>query len=181
MNGKFCKDPKLVTTEDFFLPGLNISGNPLPGLGSFVNLVDVNRFAGLNTLGISLARADYLPLGLVPPHIHPRASEIILVLEGTIYAGFFAPDLTNPFKTKSFTKILNKGDVFVFPQGLIHFQYNIGHTNATIFVALNSQNPGLIVVANELFGSNAPFMDDVLAKAFQLDKKVVKQLQGLFS
>lgn len=181
MNGKFCKDPKLATADDFFLAGLNVSGNPLPGLGTFVNLVDINRLAGLNTLGISLVRADFLPLGLIPPHTHPRGTEIIVVIEGTLYVGFLAPDTTNPLKTRSFTKILSKGDVFVFPQGLIHFQYNIGHTNATVFGAFNSQNAGLIVVGSELFGSNPPLVDDVLSKAFQLDKKIVKQLQGLFS
>ncbi|KAK4732559.1 hypothetical protein R3W88_025547 [Solanum pinnatisectum] len=181
VNGKFCKDPKLATADDFFLTGLNVSGNPLPGLGSFVNLVDINRLAGLNTLGISLVRIDFAPYGLIPPHTHPRGTEIIVVLEGTLYVGFLAPDTSNPLKTKSFTKLLNKGDVFVFPQGLIHFQYNIGDTNAIVFGALNSQNAGLIVVGSELFGTNPPLVDDVLSKAFQLDKKMVKQLQGLFS
>ncbi|XP_059317589.1 germin-like protein subfamily 1 member 7 [Lycium ferocissimum] len=181
VNGKFCKDPKLATADDFFLAGLNVSGNPLPGLGSFVNLVDVNRLAGLNTLGISMVRADFAPYGLIPPHTHPRATELIVVTEGTLYVGFLAPDTTNPLKTRSFTKILSKGDVFVIPQGLIHFQYNVGHTNATVFAAFNSQNSGLIVVGSELFGSNPPLVDDVLSKAFQLDKKMVATLQGLFS
>ncbi|XP_009773430.1 germin-like protein subfamily 1 member 17 isoform X1 [Nicotiana tabacum] len=181
VNGKLCKDPKLATADDFFLPGLNISGNPLPGMGSAVNVVDVNRLGGLNTLGISILRADFSPFGLIPPHTHPRGTEIIVVLEGTLYVGFLAPDTVNPLKTRSFTKILNPGDVFVFPQGLIHFQYNVGHANATVFGALNSQNPGLIVVASELFGSNPPLVEDVLSKAFQLDKKMVEQLQGLFS
>ncbi|KAF3616931.1 Germin-like protein subfamily 1 member 14 [Capsicum annuum] len=181
VNGKFCKDPKLATADDFFLAGLNVSGNPLPGLRSFVKLADINSLPGLNTLGISLVRADFAPYGLIPPHTHPRGTEIIVVLEGTLYVGFLAPDTMNPFKTQSFTKILSKGDVFVFPQGLIHFQYNVGHTNATVLGALNSQNAGLIVVASELFGSNPPLLDDVLSKAFQLDKKMVKQLQGLFS
>ncbi|CAN4120511.1 unnamed protein product [Withania somnifera] len=181
VNGKFCKDPKAATADDFFLGGLNVSGNPLPGLGSFVNLVDVNSLPGLNTLGISLVRADFAPYGLIPPHTHPRGTEIIVLLHGSLYVGFLAPDTTNPLKARSFTKMLSKGDVFVFPQGLIHFQYNIGHTNATLVAALNSQNAGLIVVGAELFGSNPPLEDDVLSKAFQLDKKMVKQLQGLFS
>ncbi|XP_075113093.1 germin-like protein subfamily 1 member 7 isoform X2 [Nicotiana tabacum] len=81
VNGKLCKDPKLATADDFFLPGLNISGNPLPGMGSAVNVVDVNRLGGLNTLGISILRADFSPFGLIPPHTHPRGTEIIVVLE----------------------------------------------------------------------------------------------------
>ncbi|CAN1123108.1 Germin-like protein subfamily 1 member 11, partial [Linum perenne] len=38
-------------------------------------------------------------------------------------------------------KILQKGDVFVFPIGLIHFQRNVGHGYAVAIAALSSQNP----------------------------------------
>ncbi|GAY64174.1 hypothetical protein CUMW_231550 [Citrus unshiu] len=44
--------------------------------------------SGLNTLGVISIRIDYAPNGQSPPHIHPRASEILLVLEGTLYAWF---------------------------------------------------------------------------------------------
>ncbi|KAJ1698097.1 hypothetical protein LUZ63_006609 [Rhynchospora breviuscula] len=98
-------------------------------------------------------------------------------MEGTLYVGFVtsAPDF------KLFSKVLNKGDVFVFPQGLIHFQFNIGAVPAIAFAGLSSQNPGLVTVANAVFGSNPPISDDVLAKAFQLDKKTVDRLQAQFS
>jgi quercetin dioxygenase-like cupin family protein len=145
-------------------------------MGSNVTAVAVGQFPGLNTLGISLARLDFAPGGLVPPHYHPRATEVLVVIEGTLYVGFVAS--TN---NQLFTKVLNKGDVFVFPQGLIHFQYNQGWTNAVAFSGLSSQNPGLVLVANAVFGSNPPISDDVLAKAFQTDKKTIDWLQAQFS
>jgi hypothetical protein len=46
---------------------------------------------------------------------------------------------------------------------------------------LGSQNPGLIVIAKNVFGSNPPINPDVLTKAFQLDKNVVESLQKKFS
>ncbi|RVW53460.1 Germin-like protein subfamily 1 member 13 [Vitis vinifera] len=58
------------------------------------------------------------------------------------------------------------------PYGLIHFQFNIGHTNAVAIAGLNSQNPGVITIANAVFGSNPPINPDFLARAFQLDKKI---------
>ncbi|GLT55212.1 hypothetical protein SLA2020_283550 [Shorea laevis] len=93
VNGKFCKDPKLATADDFF-------------------------FSGLNT---------------------PR-------------------DTSTPLGSN----------------------FNPGHTNAVAFAGLSSQNPGLITIANAVFGSNPPINPDVLAKAFQLDRNVVNYLQKKF-
>ncbi|XP_022720001.1 germin-like protein subfamily 1 member 13 [Durio zibethinus] len=177
VNGKFCKDPKLAKAEDFFFSGLNMPGNTSNQLGSKVTPVNVEQVAGLNTLGISLARIDFAPYGgLNPPHTHPRATEILVVLEGTLYVGFVTSNPDN----RLITKVLYPGDVFVFPVGLIHFQFNIGNTNAIAFAGLSSQNPGVITIANAVFGSNPPINPDVLAKAFQLDKNVVKYLQSKF-
>jgi hypothetical protein len=67
-----------------------------------------------------------------------------------------------------------------FQVGLIHFQFNVGKTNAIAIAALSSQNAGVITIANAVFGSNPPINPDVLTKAFQLDKNVVEHLQKLF-
>ncbi|KAK1584690.1 hypothetical protein Q3G72_035273 [Acer saccharum] len=176
VNGKFCKDPKHATADDFFYSGLNIPQNTSNPVGSTVTPVNVVQIPGLNTLGVSLVRIDYAPYGQNAPHTHPRASEILFVQEGTLYVGFVTSNPDN----KLFTKVLHKGDVFVFPIGLIHFQFNIGKTNAVAFAALSSQNPGVITIANAVFGSNPPINPDVLAKAFQLDQNVVKSLQAKF-
>ncbi|KAL6324007.1 hypothetical protein AAG906_006278 [Vitis piasezkii] len=176
VNGKFCKDPKLAMADDFFFSGLHIPGNTSNPVGSAVTPVNVAQIAGLNTLGISLARVDYAPYGLNPPHTHPRATEILVVLEGTLYVGFVT---SNP-ENRLISKVLNKGDVFVFPIGLIHFQFNVGHTNAVAIAALSSQNPGVITIANAVLGSDPPISIDVLTKAFQLDKDVVNFLQSSF-
>ncbi|XP_017976689.1 PREDICTED: germin-like protein subfamily 1 member 13 isoform X1 [Theobroma cacao] len=177
VNGKFCKDPKLVNAEDFFFSGLNKQGNTSNQLGSKVTLVNVGQISGLNTLGISLARVDYAPYGgLNPPHTHPRATEILVVVEGTLYVGFVTSNPDN----RLITKVLYPGDVFVFPVGLIHFQFNIGNTNAVAFSGLSSQNPGINTIAKAVFGSNPAINPEVLAKAFQLDKNIVNQLQSRF-
>ncbi|CAI9753025.1 unnamed protein product [Fraxinus pennsylvanica] len=149
--------------------------------GSNVTPVNVNQLPGLITLGISLVRIDYAPYGLNPPHIHPQANEVLVVVEGTLYVGFVTSNPTNPnVKNKLFTKTLNPGDVFVFPEGLIHFQFNVGKTNAVVFAGLSSRNPGVITIANAVFGSNPPINIDVLTKAFPVVVNVIKYLQGQF-
>uniref|UniRef100_A0A803LLM7 Germin-like protein n=1 Tax=Chenopodium quinoa TaxID=63459 RepID=A0A803LLM7_CHEQI len=77
--------------------------------------------------------------------------------------GFVTSNLANG-DNKLFTKVLNKGDVFVFPQGLIHFQFNIGKYPA--IAGLSSHNPGTVTIANAVFGADIPINVDVLSKAF---------------
>ncbi|KAM7253444.1 hypothetical protein ACFE04_021737 [Oxalis oulophora] len=177
VNGKFCKDPNLVKAGDFFSQGLDVAGNTSNPSGSNVTTVNVDKIPGLNTLGISLVRIDYAPNGGInPPHTHPRATEILTVIEGTLNVGFVT---SNPNNTL-FTKVLNKGDVFVFPIGLIHFQQNIGKTPAVAIAGLSSQNAGVITIANAVFGSKPAISRDVLTRAFQVGAAVIKLLQAPF-
>ena len=141
-----------------------------------VTQANVAQIPELNTLSISLARIDYAPYGLNPPHTHPRATEILTVLEGTLYVGFVTSNPDNHL----ISKVLYKGDVFVFPKGLIHFQLNVGKTKAVAIATLSSQNLGLITITNAVFGSKPAISVDVLTKAFQVDKKVVNYLQSQF-
>ncbi|KAK6150850.1 hypothetical protein DH2020_015782 [Rehmannia glutinosa] len=181
VNGKICKNPNKVVAEDFFFSGLNKPGNTSNAVGSRVTAVNVNQIPGLNTLGISLVRIDYAPYGLNSPHTHPRATEILVVIEGTLYVGFVTSNPANPnLRNKLFTKYLYPGDVFVFPEGLIHFQLNVEKTNAVAFAGLSSQNPGVLTIANAVFGSYPPINPAVLTKAFQVEKNVIDQLQAQF-
>ncbi|KAL3522883.1 hypothetical protein ACH5RR_015717, partial [Cinchona calisaya] len=106
VNGFVCKDPKLVEANDFSFSGLHLAGNTSNALGSKVTPVSVSQILGLNTLGISLARLDYAPWGINPPHTHPRATEILTVLDGILLVGFVT---SNP-ENRLFTKVLQKGD-----------------------------------------------------------------------
>lgn len=176
VNGLACKDPKMAEANDFFFSGLHLAGNTSNAVGSRVTPVTVSQMPGLNTLGISMVRVDYAPWGINPPHTHPRASEILTVLEGSLEVGFVT---SNP-ENRHITKVIQKGDVFVFPIGLIHYQRNAGSTNAVAIAALSSQNPGVVTIANAVFGSVPDIASDVLVKAFQVDRNVVTYLQSNF-
>jgi quercetin dioxygenase-like cupin family protein len=65
--------------------------------------VSVANLSGLNTLGISLARLDFAPGSLFPPHYHLRASEMLVVMKGTLEVGF----ISLPNK-RLFLKVLNQ-------------------------------------------------------------------------
>ncbi|KAJ9691255.1 hypothetical protein PVL29_013434 [Vitis rotundifolia] len=176
VNGFACKNAMAVQASDFSFGGLHITGNTSNPVGSKVTPVTVAQVAGLNTLGISLARIDYAPKGINPPHTHPRASEILTVVDGSLEVGFVTSNPDN----RLIAKVLQKGDVFVFPVGLIHFQRNVGKGSAIAIAALSSQNPGVITIANAVFGSKPDISTDILGKAFQVDNSVIAKLQAKF-
>jgi len=176
VNGFVCKDPNLVQATDFLFTGLNIIGNTSNALGLAVTPVFVTQLPGLNTLGVALARIDFAPLGVNPPHTHPRGSEIFTVLQGSIEVGFVTSNPGN----KLITTVLQSGDAFVFPQGLVHFQKNVGNGNAIALASLSSENPGVIIVANAVFGSNPAISTDVLSTAFQVNQSVIAEIESKF-
>ncbi|XP_042048385.1 putative germin-like protein 2-1 [Salvia splendens] len=176
VNGQACKSPSSVGAADFSFSGLHIPGNTSNLNGSRVTPVSVAQLPGLNTLGISMVRIDYAPWGINPPHTHPRATEILTVIEGSLQVGFVT---SNP-ENRLITKTLQKWDVFVFPIGLIHFQRNVGTTNAVAIAALSSQNPGVVTIANAVFGSKPDISSDILTKAFQIEPSLMHNLQAKF-
>ena len=176
LNGFGCKDPKMVNASDFSSSGLHITGNTSNPVGSRVTPMTATQIPGLNSLDISLVLIDYAPWGINPPHSHPRATEILTVLEGSLEVGFVT---SNP-QNRLITKVLQKGDVFVFPIGLIHYQRNVGNGNAFAIAVLSSQNPGVITIANSVFGSKPHIPSDILVKAFQVDNNVVNYIQSNF-
>ncbi|TVU22735.1 hypothetical protein EJB05_32452, partial [Eragrostis curvula] len=172
INGFPCKAN--VTADDFFFDGLRNPGNTNNPNGAMVTAANVDTFAVVNTLGVSLARIDYAPGGLNPPHTHPRATEIIFVLEGVLEVGFITT------ADVLFSKIITKGDVFVSPRGLVHFQQNRGHGPATVIAGFNSQLQGTQQVAMTLFGATPPVSSDILAKGFRIDNRLVDAIKARF-
>jgi quercetin dioxygenase-like cupin family protein len=132
--------------------------------------LNVGKFPALDGLGVSSALILF-PAGTINvPHTHPRGTELLLVLSGTLDVGLI--DTTN----KLFTMTLYAGDSFVFPKGLVHFQINNGKSDVTAVAAFSSSNPGLVRLPNTLFKSNID--NNVLAKAFGVSVDVITQLKS---
>lgn len=170
MNGFPCK--ATVTEDDFYFKGLANPGSTNNTYGSIVTGANVEKVPGLNTLGVSLSRIDYAPGGLNPPHTHPRATEIVFVLQGTLDVGFITT------ANKLIAKNISAGDVFAFPRGLVHFQKNNGDAPAAVISAFNSQLPGTQALAMTLFAATPEVPNNVLTKAFQVGSKEVEKIKS---
>ncbi|EAY73302.1 hypothetical protein OsI_01177 [Oryza sativa Indica Group] len=174
VNGFPCKAN--ATADDFFSGVLASPGAAAnTTTGAVVTGANVEKVPGLNTLGVSLARIDYAPGGLNPPHTHPRATEVVFVLYGELDVGFVTT------ANKLLSRTISQGDVFVFPRGLVHFQRNTGDKPAAVVSAFNSQLPGTQSIAATLFAASPAVPDAVLAKAFQIDDEEVDKIKAKFA
>ncbi|XP_006650431.2 germin-like protein 3-6 [Oryza brachyantha] len=179
VNGHACKPASAAGDEFLFsnkiATGGDVNANPN---GSNVTELDVAEWPGVNTLGVSMNRVDFAPGGTNPPHVHPRATEIGVVLRGELLVGIIGSlDSGN----RLYSKVVRAGETFVIPRGLMHFQFNVGKTEATMVVSFNSQNPGIVFVPLTLFGSNPPIPTPVLVKALRVDAGVVELLKSKFT
>ena len=176
VNGFVCKHAANVTGSDFSSTILRQPGNAsASSLGYVTTRAYVANFPGLNTLGISAARSDFTPGGVNPPHVHPRASELIYVVEGTLFVGFISSD------EKLYSATLYPGDLFIFPQGLIHFQMNVGTISAVGIVSFSSQNPGTSRIPKALFAAHPAIDDAILARSFGVDASEIQHLKQVIA
>ncbi|KAJ4960574.1 hypothetical protein NE237_020484 [Protea cynaroides] len=164
MNGFPCKNPAAIVASDFKSSDLNRRGDTDNFIRSSMNIITAAKFPGLNTLGLSISRTDVDVDGMVLPHSHPRASELMYVSEGVVVVGFVGTG------NRMFQKTLEEGDVFVIPRGLLHFSLNAGFEIATVFSVLNSQNPGVVNVTEAMFGEEDTY----------LLERLMSRLRGIF-
>ncbi|XP_059311379.1 germin-like protein 9-3 [Lycium ferocissimum] len=136
-----------------------------------VTKASMAEFPALNGQSISYAILQY-PAGSVNPvHTHPRAAELLFLMSGTLQVGFI--DSTN----KMFNQTLQTGDVFVFPKGLVHYQYNGDVNNcAWAISAFGSANAGTVSVPNSVYNTSIP--ENILAKSFKTDIMTIQKLKA---
>ncbi|XP_058754512.1 auxin-binding protein ABP20-like [Vicia villosa] len=167
-SGYPCKSETNVTANDFASSSL-VAANTKNIFNSGLTTAFVKDLPGLNGLDISALRIDFDINGTVPMHIHPDASELIIVAQGEIKAGFITP-------TKVYEKYLKVGDVFVFPTGLFHYQVNIGPTKAIVYAVFGSSNPSIQLLFGLLFKNNLP--TPIIQKTTLLDASQIMKLKA---
>lgn len=116
--------------------------------------------------GISYTLFSIKPCGINLPHHHPRATELIYIIGGS--------NLTTGFVEENggrvvINKGLRSGQSTFFPQGLIHYQQNMGCRTVHFLSALNSEDPGVVTSANQFFR----FPDEALAASLNVSDSSV--------
>ncbi|KAL6649322.1 hypothetical protein ACP70R_013546 [Stipagrostis hirtigluma subsp. patula] len=173
-NGLACIDPAAARADHFATSALsrptNAAATPF---GFNVTLTTpASSLPGANAQGLAMARIDLAPGGMAPPHSHPRASEVALVLAGSVLVGFADTSY------RLYTQLLRAGEAFVFPRAMVHFLYNMDTAApAVVLSGLNSQSPGAQLVPFSAFRTEPRLPDEVLKKAFKITGQDVQKIQ----
>jgi hypothetical protein len=140
---------------------------------------NIDSFPILTGLGISTTVGFLAPCGINTPHVHPRATEFLTLVEGSnLEFGYVLENgLVKPGENPEVASYLNQFEGTVFPQGSIHFQFNNNCKNATFVATLNSEDPGTSQIAQNFFALNAGVLKATLGFPATIDASNIEEFR----
>ncbi|XP_021814672.1 putative germin-like protein 9-2 [Prunus avium] len=178
-----ASDPDIIS--DFIVP-LNFNGTidgsfftftgfrgifdqaPKTLKGSKASLVE---FPALNGQSVSYAVLQFPPNTLFPPHTRPDATGLLFLVDGSLEVGLIDT------KNNLYTQKLQTGDLFIFPKGLVHYQYNSDpQLPATAIAAFGSASARAVTVPPAVFTTGID--DAILAKSFNTDVGTIEKIRA---
>ncbi|KAF1916354.1 RmlC-like cupin domain-containing protein [Ampelomyces quisqualis] len=138
--------------------------NSTTAKGGVTVSANIESFPILTGLGISTTLGFMEPCGINTPHVHPRATEFLTLVEGeNLRFGYVLENaLVAAGQNPEVAGTMNKFEGTVFPQGSIHFQFNDNCDKAVFVAALNSEDPGTNQVAQGFFALNSGVVNATL-------------------
>jgi hypothetical protein len=96
------------------------------------------------------------PCGINTPHIHPRAAEFLILVEGSNlkFGSVLENGLVKAGKNQEIAGTLNRLEATVFAQGTMHWQFNDACEKAVMVAGFNSGNPGTSQMAQNFLSLN---------------------------
>ncbi|KAF2244721.1 RmlC-like cupin, partial [Trematosphaeria pertusa] len=158
----------------------NFNGaTPAPGAkGGATKAANIETFPILTGLGISTTLGFLDACGINTPHVHPRATEFLTVVEGKVNFGYILENgLVAAGNNQEIAGTLNKFEGTVFPMGSIHYQINPECKPAVFVATLNSEDPGTSQVAQNFFGLNPDVVNATLGFPKTIDGKNIEQFR----
>ncbi|CAM9923374.1 unnamed protein product [Ectocarpus sp. 6 AP-2014] len=126
-------------------------GGPEPDApvdGFQIRAATLGQIPALDGQGIAMALVNLDACTINLPHIHPRATEMMYVINGEHLRVAFVEENGGE---GAVVNDLSQGDVSFFPQGLIHYEQNLGCEPVTFLAALNNDDPGAVTITTRFF------------------------------
>ncbi|KGQ11572.1 Spherulin-1A [Beauveria bassiana D1-5] len=142
------------------------------GRGGLSIAATAKTFPALIANGASMTVAFLGPCGMNTAHVHPRATELNIVVQGRLVTNFVlengAPPVANTLNTFQMT---------VFPQGAIHQEFNPDCTDAVFVAAFPDTDAGVSQVAQNFLSLRADVVGATLGGAQTLNGKDIESFR----
>ena len=102
--------------------------------GAVIN-ADAASFPALTGMGSSIALLKLAPCGMLPPHLHPRATNLVTAITGNTTSYMIGE---NGVKTRKVDLIPMR--VTIFPQGSLHTMQNNGMFDSFLLLLSTTQS-----------------------------------------
>ncbi|KAJ3230196.1 hypothetical protein HDU78_008571 [Chytriomyces hyalinus] len=137
---------KQFNHEDFITDLLHNPKSTEVGKGGSLAKMNLGSMPALARQGLAMVLINLNPCGANLPHVHPRASEAIYVIQGNVQVGFIEEN-----GAKVIVNDLVQGQATFIPQGSIHYQVNLGCEQAVMIAANNNEDPGTLTIPAQFF------------------------------
>eukprot|EP00122_Pirum_gemmata_P000414 Pgem_evm1s365 len=154
--------------EDFVIDFRKVPVESM-GIGGLVQAVNLANAPVLAVGAMAITRFTIDPCGINLPHVHPRGTELIFVFKGSLLRTVFAEENGGRIITNDIT---NDTTTF-FPQGLMHYQQNMGCDTIAFASSLNSADPGVQTITTQFF----KFPIEGVAGSLGIDTKQAEELR----
>ncbi|XXG99012.1 hypothetical protein Hte_005345 [Hypoxylon texense] len=125
-----------------------------PGAGGEIVQANRKAFPALTGTGIGMAVGFLGPCGFNTPHIHNRATELLIVTKGRVVSEMVVENGVvgaDGKAARDVTNVLEELQATPYFEGALHTQYNPDCSNATFVAPLSSEDPGANTMAQAYF------------------------------
>ncbi|KAK3944773.1 Spherulin-1A 1 [Diplogelasinospora grovesii] len=147
----------LLPNDTDFMFDFNKTQSSSRNAGGSLSLANRKTFPALVGTGSSMAVGVVTACGMNTLHVHPRAAELQIVVQGRLMTET-APENDR----RVIINTINPWQMTVFPQGSVHTQFNPDCNDAVFVSAFPSEDPGAGHVLDEVLA----FPDDVVVASF---------------
>ena len=131
---------------DFNLANNPPNGSVTMGLGGHTVAATAKTFPALVGNGGAMTLGFLDACAINTPHVHNRATEFNVVVEGRLVTNFINENGVEPI-----SNVITKFQASVFPQAAIHTEFNPDCEPAVFVAGFNNADPGVSQIAQNFF------------------------------
>ncbi|OTA57773.1 hypothetical protein K449DRAFT_437241 [Hypoxylon sp. EC38] len=150
-----------------------------PGQGGEVVLANRKAFPALTGTDISMAVTFLGPCGFNTPHVHNRATELLIVTKGKVVSEMVIENGVGGAQPRDVMNTIEELQATPYFTGSLHTQYNPTCDDATFIAPLSGEDPGVNVIAQAYFALDDDTIRAVAGNA--VEGADIDKFRGLLS